>query len=398
MPKVVMAYSGGLETTACIHWLHHRKGFNVITFSADLGQSDSAEMLSQHALALGVDSVHIADLRERFLAEFAFPALRAGARSEAGSSLSVALSRAIITQEVVRIADENNCEYIAHGGRGKSNDQVRFVLAAAALAPKLEVIAPLRESQLITRKAINEYATRYDLPVRAEDRTTYNNDFNIWGACISSHEIEDLWKEAPDSLFRMSSNPATAPDKPKELVIGFEHGLPISMGGERMEPLELIALLNETAGKHGIGRLDAVEDFAVGVKTRIIYEAPAAEVLHCAHRALEEICLPADMLNTQKALSQQYSDIVYRGDWFSPLRGALDEFFAESQKNVTGSVRVRLFKGVCCAVGRESRFSLYDRELATGGEHDTFDHKAAHGYLDILSVSRKLQAHQHEKE
>jgi argininosuccinate synthase len=398
MPKVVMAYSGGLETTACLHWLHHRKGFSVISFSADLGQEDSAEMLSQRALALGVDSVHIADLRERFLDEFAFPALRAGARSEAGSVLSVALSRAIITQEVVRIADENSCEYIAHGGRGKSNDQVRFVLAAAALAPKLEVIAPLRETQLITRKAINEYATKYDLPAEAEDRTTYNNDFNIWGACVSSHDIEDLWIEPPEELFRMSVNPAKAPDKPHELVVDFEHGLPVGIGGERMEPLELVTQLNETAGKHGVGRLDAIEDFIVGVKTRIIYEAPAAEVLHCAHRALEEVCLSADMLHTQNALSQQYSDIVYRGDWFMPLREALDEFFAESQKNVTGSVRVRLFKGVCSAVGRESHFSLYDRELATGGEHDTFDHTAAHGYLDILAVSRKLQAHQREDE
>jgi argininosuccinate synthase len=398
MPKVVMAYSGGLETTACLHWLHHRKGFNVISFSADLGQSDSAEMLSQRALALGVDSVHIADLRERFLTEFAFPALRASARSEAGSVLSVALSRAIITQEVVRIADENNCEYIAHGGRGKSNDQVRFVLAAAALAPKLEVIAPLRETHLITRKAINEYASKYDLPMETEDRTNYNNDFNIWGACISSNDIEDLWIEAPDNLFRMTTDPAKAPDKPKELVVDFEHGLPVGIGSEPLEPLELVTRLNEIAGKHGIGRLDAIEDFIVGVKTRIIYEAPAAELLHCAHRALEEACLSADMLRTQKALSQQYSDIVYRGDWFTPLRASLDEFFVESQKNVTGSVRIKLSKGVCCAVGRESHFSLYDRELATGGEHDTFDHKAAHGYLDILSVSRKLQAHQNDNE
>jgi argininosuccinate synthase len=180
--------------------------------------------------------------------------------------------------------------------------------------------------------------------------------------------------------------------------VDFEHGLPVGLGGERMEPLALVTQLNDTAGKHGVGRLDAVEDFAVGVKTRIIYEAPAAEVLHCAHRALEEICLSAEILRTQRAFSRQYSDSVYRGDWFTPLRQGLDAFFAESQKNVTGSVRVRLFKGVCTVVGRESRFSLYDRELATGGEHDTFDHRAAHGYLDILAVSRKLQAHQREKE
>jgi argininosuccinate synthase len=398
MSKVVMAYSGGLETTVCIHWLHHRKGFSVITFSADLGQSESAEELSQRALALGVDSVHIADLRERFITDFAFPALRAGARSEAGSYLSVVLSRAIITQEVVRIAQENGCKYIAHGGRGKSNDQARFVLAAAALAPKLRVIAPLRESKLITRSSISEYAKKYELPVEADGRVTYNEDFNIWGTCISSADVEDLWQEVPESLFRITTAAENAPDKPEEVAIDFEHGLPVAIGGRQMSPVELVTALNELAGRHGVGRIDAIENFTVGYKCREVYEAPAAEVLFRAHRALEEICLPANVLLTQKLLSRQYSELAYRGDWFTPLREALDQFFVTTQRNVTGHVRMKLFKGVCKAVGRESKLSLYDRGLATGGENDTFDHSAAHGFLDIIAISRILEAHQREKE
>jgi len=398
MSKVIMAYSGGLETTACIHWLKHRKGFDVITCSADLGQEDSAEALSERALALGVSSVHIADLRERFISEFAFPALRAGACSEAGSYLSVALSRAIITEEVVRIAQENNCKHIAHGGRGKSNDQARFVLTVAALAPKLKVIAPLREPQLMTRKSVIEYAKKYSLPIQVQDRITYNEDMNVWGACMSSIEIEDLWKEAPESLFRMTASHAKAPDKPEELVIDFERGLPVGLDGERMEPLDLVENLNKRAGKHGIGRRDAIENFTSGYKTRIVYESPAAEVLYTARRALQEIVLSGDVINIQKSLSQRYSELVYRGDWFTPLREALDQFFIESQHNVTGRVRLRLFKGQCTPVGRESEFSLYDRNLATGGEHDAFDYSAAHGFLDIISIVRKLEAYQREKE
>lgn len=398
MPKVVMAYSGGLESTACIHWLHHRKGFEVLTFSADLGQSESAETLSQRALSLGVDSVHIADLRENFLSDFVFPALRAGARSESGSHLSVALSRLVITQEVIRIAEENNCEYIAHGSRGKSNDQARFVLSAASLAPKLKVIAPLREPLLTNRKLVIEYAKKYDLPVTEAGRTTYNNDYNVWGTCISSTEIEDLWQEPPEDLYRMTINPAGAPDKPLELVVEFERGLPVGLDGQQMEPLELVKALNKLAGEHGVGRRDVTEASTVGIKTRKIYETPAAEVLHRAHRALEEICLPADLLQAQQEPSRRYSALVYRGDWFSPLRETLDEFFIASQRRVTGRARCRLFKGACTAVGRESRFSLYNKELATGGEHDSFDHSAAHGFLDIIAIKAKLEAHQREED
>ncbi len=398
MPRVVMAYSGGLETTACIHWLRNRKGFEVITCSADLGQAESAEVLSQRALALGVDSVHIADLRERFVTDFAFPALRAGARSGAGSHLSVALSRAIITEEVVRVAEENGCKYIAHGGRGKSNDQARFVLSVAALAPKLKEIAPLREPQLMTRKSVIEYARKHQLPIEAADRLTYNNDINLWGACISSSEIEDLWESVPESLFRMTTSPAQAPDEPEHVIIDFERGLPVGLDGETTPPIELVTTLNELAGRHGVGRLDAIEDFTLGYKTREIYEAPGAEVLSQAHRALEEICLSAGVLRTQETLSRQCSELVYTGDWHTPLREAIDQFFIASQHNVTGRIRMRLFKGVCSAVGRESPFSLYDRELATHGEHDSFDHGAAHGFLDIIAIIRKLEAHQREKE
>lgn len=392
-----MAYSGGLDASVCIHWLRRSRGYEVITFSADLGQDISAELLANRALALGATSALSADLRERFLKEFAFPALVAGARARGGSYLSIALSRPFITAEVVRIALEEKCDFIAHGGRGKSNDQARFQACVDALAPQLRVIAPLREKQFLSRKGAIEYAQKHGLPVTEAEHKTYSYDQNLWGTAVGSLEIEDLWAEAPATLFGVTKSPEEAPDKITYIEVGFEKGEPVSLDGETLLPVPLVERLNRIGAQNGIGRLDAVETRITGIKARMIFESPAAHILHTGLRALEDIVLSEDLLEAKRRASMRYVQLVYEGLWFIREREALDAFFRKIAASATGAVRLKLYKGNCTVVGRKSEFSLYDRTLATVGPEDRFDYTASQGFLEITGIAVRLESHQRKK-
>jgi argininosuccinate synthase len=392
-----MAYSGGLDASVCIHWLRHSRGYEVITFSADLGQEVSAESLAKRALALGATSALSSDLRERFLKEFAFPALVAGARTRSGSYLSIALSRPFITAEVVRIAQEENCDFIAHGGRGKSNDQARFQACVDVLAPQLRVIAPLREKQFLSRKGAIEYAQRHELPVGETDHKTYSYDQNLWGTAVGSSDIEELWAEPPAALFGVTKSPEEAPDKTTYLEVGFEKGEPVSLDGEMLVPVPLVERLNKIGGENGIGRLDVVETRITGIKARMVFESPGAHILYTALSALEDIILSEDLLEAKERASVRYVQLIHRGLWFIREREAFDEFFRKIQASVTGNVRVKLYKGNCVVVGRKSEFSLYDRTLATVGPEDRFDYTAAQGFLEITGIPERLESRQRKK-
>ncbi|RKY14884.1 MAG: argininosuccinate synthase [Planctomycetota bacterium] len=391
MDKVVLAYSGGLETSVCIHWLRYRKGLDVRTFSADLGQPLSAEELSRQALDLGAHGVFIRDLRQRFAEDFILPALMANAETETGIPLSVALSRPLITEELILIARSENCRYIAHGGSAKSNDQIRFQMTAAALAPDLRVLAPLREPELASRKSLIRYAQRHSLPITTAPKTTYDEDQNIWGRLITGEAVEDLAREAPEELFRMTRNPASAPPEGEEVVVGFDGGVPTTLNGKKMSLVELIEELNEVAGRNGVGRVDGLDTKIVGIKARYIAEAPAAKTLVFAHRRLECAVLPAELLRLKRHIERIYADVVHRGLWFSRLRRALQAFIDETQPPVTGRVRLRLRQGTVELCGVESDYTLYDADLATHSERDAFDHSAAAGFVDVLALEHRLE-------
>lgn len=389
--RVVLAYSGGLDTSVIIHWLKAERNMSVVAFAADLGQGDELEPLREKAIKTGAENIHIRDLRETFVNDFIFPALRANATYQSGYPLHTALGRPLIAQELVRIAREENCDAVAHGCTGKGNDQVRFETGVAALAPDLKVIAPLREWDMKTRDEEIEYAQKHGIPVPVTKKSPYSLDRNIWGCAIECGELEDPWNAPPEDAYQMTTSPLNAPDKPDEIVVGFEAGLPVSLDGKAMGGVELVAQLNEMAGAHGVGRIDMVEDRVVGIKSREIYENPGAVALLAAHQSLEELCVSKPVRQAQAALSQQYGDLIYSGLWFTDLRDALDAFFAESQKHVVGEARVRLYKGSATVLGRKSPLSLYSEELATYGRGDTFRHTSAEGFLDIYSLPARAE-------
>jgi len=397
MAKVVLAYSGGLDTSVCIHWLKEKKGLQVIAFSANLGQGEYLEALGEKAISTGADSAHIADLREEFVKNYIFPALKANAFYHGGYLLATALGRPLIAAEMVKVARENGCEYVAHGCTGKGNDQVRFDASIAALAPELKVIAPLREWSMKSREEEIEYAKKYRIPVELTKKSPYSIDRNLWGISIECGVLEDPWQEPPADAYFITKRPEEAPDAPTYLEIEFEKGVPAAIGGERMEGVALIEKLNLIGGRNGVGRIDSIEDRLVGIKSREIYEAPAATILCAAHRALEALTISRDLLQFKEIVSQKYGQLVYNGLWFSEFRRALDAFSDYTQKYVTGTVRVKLFKGSCVVVGRKSPYPLYEKSLATYTAEDTFDHKAAEGFIKIFSGPLALEAKRKEK-
>ena len=392
MSKVVLAYSGGLDTSVAIHWLKEKMGLSVITFSANLGQGKELEVLGERALAIGAEAAFVSDLREEFVRDFVFPALKANAQYHGGYLLATALGRPLIAKELVRVARENGCTHVAHGCTGKGNDQVRFEVSIAALAPELKVIAPLREWEMKSREEEIEYAREYNIPVPVTIESPYSLDRNLWGMSIECGPLEDPWTEPPESAFQITKSPLSAPDKPSALTIDFEKGLPVRLDGKSLPPVELIASLDEIAANHGVGRIDSVEDRLVGIKSREVYKAPAATVLHLAHRAIESLTISRDLLQFKEVLSQKYSQLVYDGLWFSETRRSLDAFFDFANRWVTGSVRVRLFKGSVIVIGRKSPYSLYKKELATYTVEDAFDHKAASGFISIFKSPLQREA------
>ena len=358
--RVLLAYSGSLNTTLAIPWLIQQKGHEVITFAANLGYGEYLRTLGDHALEAGASAAHIGDLRERFVRDFVLPALKANARYESGYFLAAALGRPLIAYELVRFASEFGCDTVAHGCTERGNNQVRFETAIAALAPDLKVIAPIREWNLRTLDDKLAFAKRCRLKVELDGRELRHLDGNLWGISTQPEKDADLWRDIPESSFVLTADPRKAPDAPTALEIDFERGEPKALDGKPLSMLAMIETLNRLGGKHGVGRCDIIENRVIGLKSREIYEAPAASILHTAHQALEDITLSKDLTDFKTAASQHYANLIYRGLWYSELRTALDGFFQAAQRTVSGQVRLELYKGACRVVGRRSAWSLHD--------------------------------------
>ncbi|MEK7467058.1 MAG: argininosuccinate synthase [Planctomycetota bacterium] len=363
MSKAVLAYTGALDNLICIHWLRTVKNIKVVTFSGNFGQPEYLEEVGERALETGAISAHIADMRERFLHDFCFQALRAGAKYESGYVLSSALSRPPLAQELVRIAREEGCEFVAHGCRGIGNDQVRLESYLHTLAPDLKIVAPLFELGLKTPEDDEAYAKRWNLPRATNRQMRYNVDQNLWGVALQLGPRADLWVEPPDDTYIMTRRISDAPDKPTYVEIGFEAGLPVTIDGERTGTMDMVETMNRLGAQYAVGRLDVIEDRISGLKAREIYEAPAAHLLHQAHTALEELTLDKDVFQFRDVTARRYADLVYRGKWFTPFREALDAWFDVIERNVTGTVKLKLMGGTSLVVGRQSPHSLYKSEM-----------------------------------
>lgn len=384
--KIVMAYSGGLDTSVAIKWLQDKYNAEVITVIVDLGQGGDLEAVRQKALAVGAVKSILIDAKEKFVEKYIMPALKANAAYENNYLLATALGRPLIAQLLVAVAAQENAAAVAHGCTGKGNDQVRFDVAVRVLNPCLKIIAPAREWDF-TRSSAIEYAQANRIPLDGiSNAKIYSIDENLWGRSIECGVLEDAWLESPEDVFYMTAAPSAAPDIPVYVFIDFEKGVPVRLDGQRIEPLALINSLNVIAGANSVGRVDHIENRLVGIKSREVYECPAGTVLHKAHQALESMTLTRDMAHFKKLIEQKYSELVYDGLWFSPLREALDAFVDTTQQTVTGKVKMKLYKGACTAVGRQSPFSLYNVKLATYGADDTFDHKAAEGFIHLWSL------------
>ena len=380
--RVVLAYSGGLDTSVAVRWMIEELGVEVITVAADLGQGGDWEALQARALGAGAIDAIVVDCREEFARDFVGPALKANAMYENRYPLVSALSRPVIVKHLVEVARAHGADAVAHGCTGKGNDQVRFEVATRALAPDLEVVAPVRNWGM-TRADSIEYAARFDIPIKATKEQPYSIDDNLWGRAIECGEMEDPWARPPEGVWSLTTVRA---GEAREITIGFDQGVPVALDGQRMALWELITELNDVVGAYGWGRLDMVEDRRVGIKSRETYEAPAALALIMAHVDLESICLERDLFHEKQRLEGRYADLVYDGFWYSPLKQALDAFVDESQRYVTGDVRLRLEPGRCYVVGRRSDYSLYDYGLATYEAEDTFNHMDSEGFVKLWGL------------
>jgi argininosuccinate synthase len=397
MKRIVLAYSGGLDTSVAIPWLKDRYGAEIVSVTMDLGQGKELNDVRERALAIGSVRAHVVDVREEFAREYILPALQAGAIYEGRYPLATALGRPLIAKKLVEVARIEGAFAIAHGCTGKGNDQVRFDVTARALEPDIQVIAPAREWGM-TRPEEIEYARARGIPVPASIDSPYSTDSNLWGRSIECGVLEDPWNEPPEEIYTLTKSPADCPDMPAYVEVGFEAGVPVSINGIAMPLVELIGSLETIAGAHGAGRIDMVENRLVGIKSREIYEAPAAVALHAAHRELEGFVIPRDLERLKHELGRAYADLVYNGLWYSPTREAIDAFVANVQKGVTGTVRLKLFKGNCTVVGRTSPNALYAHELATYDAGDLFDHSAAVGFIKIWGLPIETMARKARKQ
>ena len=390
--KVVLAYSGGLDTSIIVPWLKENYGCEVITFTADIGQEEELEGLEAKALASGASKAYIEDLREQFLTEFVFPTLQAGAVYEREYLLGTSFARPLIARRQVEIAELEGADAVAHGCTGKGNDQVRFELTYKAFNPHLTVIAPWREWHIRSREDALAYAQTHGIPVAATAKKIYSRDRNLWHLSHEGGDLEDPWKEPPEEVFVLTRSPAAAPEEPAYVVISFEKGVPVALDGKPMGPVELVTTLNRLGSLHGVGRVDLVENRLVGMKSRGVYETPGGTILHIAHQALETLTLDRDTLHYKDLVAQRFAELVYYGQWYTPLREALSAFVAKTQETVTGDVRVKLYKGTCIVVGRRSPFSLYREDFATFGQDDVYDQREAQGFINLFGLSLKVRA------
>ncbi len=389
--RVVLAYSGGLDTSVAIPWLQENYHSEVIALTLDLGQGRDLDGVQEKARAVGAVKAIIMDVREEFVNGFVWPALQAGALYESRYPLATALGRPLIARRLAELALEEGAQYIAHGCTGKGNDQVRIELGVMASAPHLKVIAPARDWGM-SRDEEMQYAQDRGIPVPTTRASPYSVDENLWGRSVESGVLEDPWVEPPEDVFTWTNSVERTPDKPLYLEIEFVQGIPVAIDGENLDGVSLIQLLNASAGQHGIGRIDHLENRLVGIKSREIYEAPAGVILHAAHQSLESLTLTKEQQRFKATVAQEYADLVYNGLWFSDHRQDLDVYVSSSQQFVSGTVRLRLYKGAFMVVGRQSPTPLYSYELATYDKADQFDHRAAAGFIKVYGLTTKTQA------
>ncbi|MEY8562140.1 argininosuccinate synthase [Eggerthellaceae bacterium 3-80] len=391
--KVVLAYSGGLDTSVCIKWLIENYNLDVVAVVGDVGQEHQGlEAVKAKALASGALDCLVVDMRQAFVEEYLKPALAANALYENKYPLVSALSRPLICKHLVDVAHKVGASYIAHGCTGKGNDQVRFESSILMLDPTLTILAPVRDWDLHSREEEMMWATEHGISVPTTQASPYSIDDNLWGRAIECGVLEDPWAEPPADIYTMTTSPQDAPDQPTYLSISFEAGVPCALDDIEMSYLKIIEKVNIIAGENGFGRLDMIENRLVGVKSRECYECPAALTIITAHKALEDLCLERNVLHHKLALEQLWANCVYDGQWFSPLKEALDAFMAHTQQCLTGTIMLKLYKGSCTVVGRKSAYSLYDFGLATYGLDDKFDQKAAAGFIELHALSCKVWA------
>ena len=394
--KIVLAYSGGLDTSVVIHWLTHEHGYEVIALTVDVGMERDEDTLSKRALAAGAAQFIWLDAKDEFIREFVFPALMSGAIYEGYYPLATALSRPLIAQKMVSIAREHGANEIGHGCTGKGNDQVRLDVAAHSLAPDLSIVAPVREWDMSREDEI-EYANNNSIPVDVSSNNPYSIDENLWGRSIECGVLEDPWVEPPDDIYQLTHSIDDCPNEPLYIEVGFENGIPTSLDGKDIKPVDLVNSLNDIAGRYGIGRIDMVENRVVGFKSREIYEAPAAMVLLEAHRSLEQITLSKEQMKMKANIALDYADLIYNGLWFTAHHKDLYAYVRSTQKYVSGVVRLQLHKGRAVVVGKKSSGSLYDMSIATYDNDDQFDQSSSKGFIHIWGLPARIQAKMQEK-
>jgi len=390
--KVVLAYSGGLDTSIIVPWLKENYGCEVICFCADVGQGEDLSGLEAKAKASGASQLIIRDLKEEFASDYLFPMLRAGAVYERKYLLGTSVARPLIAKHMVDVAHQVDAQAIAHGATGKGNDQVRFELTSMALDPRLKIIAPWREWDIRSREDAIAYANERNIPVTATRKSIYSRDANLWHLSHEGGLLEDPWNEPEEPMFQISASPENAPDEPAYVQIDFESGTPFAVNGEKMSPASLVAYLNSIGGTHGIGRVDLVENRLVGMKSHGVYETPGGTILLAAHQELESMVLDRETMHFKDMVAIKYAELVYNGLWFTPLREALDAFVNNTQGPVTGKVRLKLYKGNVISAGRTSPFSLYREDFATFGQEDVYDQSDAEGFIRLYGLSLKVRA------
>ncbi len=390
--KIVLAYSGGLDTSIILKWLRERYQCPVVAYCANIGQKEDWDAVREKGLATGAEEVIIRDLQEEFVRDFIFPALKANAVYEGGYLMGTSLARPLIAKEQIAVAREVGADAVAHGATGKGNDQVRFELTYMALAPDLHIIAPWREWEFRGREDLLAFAERNGIPVPVTKEKPYSIDANLFHTSYEGGILEDPWQEPPEDMFQMTVSPEKAPDEPEYLELEFQKGIPIKINGQEMSAATLLTKLNEIAGRHGIGRVDMVENRFVGIKSRGVYETPGGTVLHLAHRALEHLTMDREVMHLRDSLIPRFAELIYYGFWFTPEMKALQAFIEESQENVTGTVRLKLYKGQAMVVGRKSPHSLYLKELATFEADSLYNQKDAEGFIRLQGLRLKVQA------
>lgn len=389
--KVVLAYSGGLDTSIILRWLQEEKGLDIVAYTADLGQGEDLAGIKQKALKLGVKKVYVEDLREVFVKDYVFPALQANAVYEGTYLMGTSLARPLIAKRQAEIARLEKAPYVCHGSTGKGNDQVRFELTYMALAPELKIIAPWREWDMTSRTELIDYAKKHGIPIPVTKHKPYSSDANLFHISYEGGILEDPWSEPPENIFQMTASPEKAPNKPEYVEIEFLKGIPVKVNGKTLSPAKLLDTLNKIAGKHGIGRVDLVENRFVGMKSRGVYETPGGTALHVAHRAVESLTMDREVMHIRDSLMPKFSELIYYGFWFSPEMKMLRKMITETQENVTGAVRLKLYKGNCILAGRKSTVSLYRTDYATFEKDSVYNQKDAEGFIKLNALRLRLQ-------